>query len=270
MATPRPDPLPLAGRRILICRPQPEADRLATGFRDAGADARVLPLIAREPLPEDPVTRTHILNLDEFTHVIAVSPYAASLLLEWLDTWWPQPPVGIHWYGVGAGTAAVLASHGLDTRQPESGHTSEDLLQLPELATLDHEKVLVVRGEEGRELIPQTLEKRGARVTMLPLYRRYCPDYDEATLKAMLNDFSPEAIVTLSGETLNNLIALSENTGHNLEETLLVVPVERIAEQARLAGLRRTCIPGSLADSTIVAAVAEQLASLDGGSGNTK
>lgn len=270
MATPRPDSLLLEGRRILICRPQPEADRLAASFRDAGADARVLPLITREPLPEDPATRTLILNLDEFSHVIAVSPYAASLLLECLDTWWPQTPEGINWYGVGAGTVAVLASHGLNTRQPQTGHTSEDLLQLPELAALDHEKVLVVRGQEGRELIPQILEKRGARVTMLPLYHRYCPDYDEATLRAMLNDFSPEAIVTLSGETLNNLIALSENTGHNLEDTLLVVPVERIAEQARQAGLRRTCIPGSLADSTIVAAVAEQLASLDGGSGNTK
>ena len=164
----------------------------------------------------------------------------------------------------------MLSNYGLETRQPETGHTSEDLLQLPELATLEHEKVLVVRGQEGRELIPQTLERRGARVTVLPLYRRFCPDYDKATLNAMLNDFSPEAIVTLSGETLNNLIALSDNTGHNLENTLLVVPVERIAEQARLAGLRRTCIPGSLADSSIVAAVAEQLASLDGGSGNTK
>ncbi|HSP01602.1 MAG TPA: uroporphyrinogen-III synthase [Thioalkalivibrio sp.] len=270
MATPRPDPRPLEGRRILICRPQPEADRLAEGFRDAGADARVLPLITREPLPEDPATRTTILNLDEFSHIIAVSPYAASLLLEWLDTWWPQIPAGIHWYGVGAGTAAVFASHGLSTRQPETGHTSEDLLQLPELARFDHEKVLLVRGEEGRELLPQTLEKRGARITVLSLYRRYCPAYEDATLKAMLNDFYPEAVITLSGETLNNLIALSENTGHNLEDTLLVVPVERIAAQARLAGLRRTCIPRSLADSTIVAAVAEQLASPDGGSGNTK
>lgn len=270
MAIPQPDLLPLEGRRILICRPQPEAERLAAGFRDAGADARVMPLIAREPLPEDPATRTLILNLDEFAHVIAVSPYAAGLLLEWLDEWWPQTPAGVRWYGVGAGTSAVLSDYGLHTRQPETGHTSEDLLKLPELATLDHEKVLLVRGQEGRELIPQTLEHRGARVTVLPLYRRFCPDYDRATLKAMLNDFSPEAIVTLSGETLNNLIALSNNTGHNLENTLLVVPVERIAEQARLAGLRRTCIPGSLADSSIVAAVAEQLASLDGGSGNTK
>lgn len=270
MATPQPDSLPLEGRRILICRPQPEADRLASRFCDAGADARVMPLIAREPLPEDPATRTLILNLDEFAHVIAVSPYAAALLLDWLDEWWPQTPTDIHWYGVGAGTATVLSNYGLETRQPETGHTSEDLLQLPELATLEHEKVLVVRGQEGRELIPQTLERRGARVTVLPLYRRFCPDYDKATLNAMLNNFSPEAIVTLSGETLNNLIALSDNTGHNLENTLLVVPVERIAEQARLAGLRRTCIPGSLADSSIVAAVAEQLASLDGGSGNTK
>lgn len=270
MAIPRPDSLPLEGRRILVCRPQPEADRLAASFRDAGADARVMPLIAREPLPEDPATRTQILNLDEFSHVIAVSPYAAGLLLAWLDNWWPQTPTGINWYGVGAGTAAVMSDYGLNARQPEAGHTSEDLLQLPELATLDHAKILLVRGQEGRELIPQTLEKRGARVTVLPLYRRYCPDYDEATRIAMLNDFSPEAIITLSGETLNNLIALSENTGHNLKNTLLVVPVERIAEQARLAGLRRTCIPGSLADSSIVAAVAEQLASLDGGSGNTK
>jgi len=270
MATPPPESRPLAGRRILVCRPQPEADRLAACFREAGADARAFPLLVREPLPEDPATRTLFLNLDEFTHVIAVSPYAATLLLEWLDTWWPQAPTGIRWYGVGAGTAAILSEYGLDTHQPETGHTSEDLLQLPDLAALDHEKVLLVRGQEGRELIPQTLEQRGARVTVLPLYRRYCPDYDEVTLNAMLNNFSPEAIVTLSGETLNNLIALGENTGHNLENTLLVVPVERIAEQARAAGLRRTCVPGSLADSTIVAAVAKQLASRDGGSGNTK
>ncbi len=191
MATPQPDSLPLEGRRILICRPQPEADRLASRFCDAGADARVMPLIAREPLPEDPATRTLILNLDEFAHVIAVSPYAAALLLDWLDEWWPQAPTDIHWYGVGAGTATVLSNYGLETRQPETGHTSEDLLQLPELATLEHEKVLVVRGQEGRELIPQTLERRGARVTVLPLYRRFCPDYDKATLNAMLNDFSP-------------------------------------------------------------------------------
>ena len=184
------------------------------------------------------------------------------------DSW--APSTAPRYSALKAARPAAKAS-ALDANWRKTySHWVQTRYWLTSMATLEHEKVLVVRGQEGRELIPQTLERRGARVTVLPLYRRFCPDYDKATLNAMLNDFSPEAIVTLSGETLNNLIALSDNTGHNLENTLLVVPVERIAEQARLAGLRRTCIPGSLADSSIVAAVAEQLASLDGGSGNTK
>lgn len=255
---------------MLICRPRPEAERLSEAFKAAGADVRVLPMLEREPLTDDPAIRTRILEIDQYRHVIAVSPYAAGLLIDWLDTWWPQTPSGIRWYGVGAGTAAVLAAYGLNTLQPVTGHTSEALLELPELKDLTHEKVLIVRGEQGRDLLPQTLTARGARVTLQPLYRRFAPDHDEATLRDSISVFDPEVVVTLSGETLNNLISLGNNTGHNLKHCLMVVPVERIAEQARRAGIPRTCVPESLADNAIVAAVAHQLASLDVSSGNTK
>src|SRR5690606_6025854 len=70
MAIPRPEgqlPLPgLKGRRILICRPEPEASRLATAFRAAGAECRTMPLLAREPLPETPERRTVLQELDNF------------------------------------------------------------------------------------------------------------------------------------------------------------------------------------------------------------
>lgn len=259
MATPQPDPHALTGRRILICRPEPEASRLAHCFREAGAYARVLPLIEREPLPETPATRTLIQDLDHYSHVIAVSPYAATLFMTLADNWWPQFPTGIRWYGVGRGTAAVLARHGLSPRIPANGWTSEALLALPSLQQFNGEKVLLVRGEEGRELIHQTLSDRGARVNVLPLYRRHQPHHDATTLDKALLCFLPEAVITLSGETLNNLIALSENTGHNLEKTLLVVPASRVADQARQAGLNRVCIPESLADNDIVATVAQEL-----------
>lgn len=260
----------LRGRRILICRPRPEAERLAGAFERAGAEVRLLPMLEREPITDDPVIRTQILNIDEFEHVIAVSPYAAALLIDWLDTWWPQTPTGILWYGVGSGTASVLSAYGLDTRQPDQGHDSEALLALPELADLTHQKALIVRGDRGRELIPDTLRQRGARVTVLPLYRRYAPEHDEATLEQALTGFDPDAVVTLSGETLNNFMLLGNNTRHTLENSLAVVPVQRIADQARDAGFRRTCVPESLADDDIVAAVAAQLASLDVSSGKTK
>ncbi|MDO6443518.1 MULTISPECIES: uroporphyrinogen-III synthase [unclassified Marinobacter] len=270
MVIPRTDPTSLAGRRVLICRPEPEASRLARQFQVAGAEALVFPLLEREPLAETPERRSTILSLDEFTHIIAVSPYAARLLLEELDIWWPQLPMGLNWYGVGAGTAKVLAEHGLKPRKPEEGWTSEALLKLPSLAELNGERVLVARGEEGRELIRKTLEARGARVTPMPLYRRFCPDYSATQVQRALDQFAPEAIIALSGETLNNLIALSANCSHNLYDSSVIVPARRIADQARAAGFNAPCIPGSLADKDIVAAVTEQLAGQDGGSGKAK
>lgn len=259
MATLRPE-LTLVGRRILVCRPKPESHRLSEYLRQAGASVREFPLLERQVLDETPVQRTLIQNLDQFAHVIAVSPFAARLLLERIDTWWPQPPVGIKWYGVGASTADILASAGLEPQAPASGFTSEHLLDLSDLARPAGEKILLACGEQGRELIRDTLRQRGAEVTELALYRRQCPAYSNAELKDTLDTFSPEVVITLSGETLNNLVALSQNTNHNLKQQLLVVPVERIAQQARNAGFQRVGLPAALDDNAILTCIADQLA----------
>ena len=76
--------------------------------------------------------------------------------------------------------------------------TSEALLKLPSLAQLNGERVLVARGEEGRELTRKTLEARGGRVTIMPLYRRFCPDYTAIEVDRALDQFAPEAIIALS------------------------------------------------------------------------
>ena len=254
----------LAGRRILICRPQPEAGRLAQAFRAAGAAAEVLPLLERQPLPETPDQRQLIQDLDQFHHIIAVSPYAARLLLERLDTWWPQPPFGLHWYGVGQGTAAVLRQAGLPALCPEEGHNSEALLTLPSLRQLDQQRVLLVRGDNGRELLREQLQSRGGRVSVLALYRRQCPEPARQRLPQLLQTFDPQAVVTLSGETLNNFIALGENSDHTLYQRLLVVPVQRVADQAARAGFRKLCVPDALGDEEVVAAVARCLSATDG------
>ncbi|MEX0605088.1 MAG: uroporphyrinogen-III synthase [Marinobacter sp.] len=262
MATLRPE-LPLAGRRILVCRPKPESHRLSEYLRQAGAVVKEFPLLERQRLEETPAQRTLIQNLDQFAHVIAVSPFAAQLLLERLDIWWPQPPVGIKWYGVGAATAETLTSGGIKSQAPATGFTSEHLLELPDLATLAGERILLARGEQGRELLRDTLTQRGADVTELALYRRDCPTYSNAQREDALGTFSPEVIITLSGETLNNLVALSQNTNHNLKQQLLVVPAERVAQQARNAGFKWISLPAALDDNAILTCITEQLAERD-------
>ena len=209
-------------------------------------------MIERVPMEEAPEHRQIVLDLDLYQHVIAVSPYAARQLLERVDTWWPQFPTGVRWYGVGASTAAVLERAGLFPEHPPEGFTSEALLALDSLQELEHQKVLLARGDQGRELIRETLEQRGARVTVLPLYRRQPATPSREQLTDSLDRFRPDVIVALSGETLNNFIAVSENSSHNCRKSLLLVPTERVARQALDAGFDRVICASGMADEDIV------------------
>lgn len=217
-------------------------------------------MLERVTLDETPAQRTLIQNVDQFQHVIAVSPYAARLLLERLDTWWPQLPVGLSWYGVGTATAAEFQRAGLTPVAPAEGFTSEHLLGLPSLSAPIGERVLLARGEQGRDLIRDTLRQRGADISELSLYQRRSPNYSQADIDDALCTFNPDVIITLSGETLNNLIALGKNTNHNLKQRLLVVPAERVAEQARRAGFQKVCLPDGLDDDAIVTCITDHLA----------
>lgn len=244
----------LAGRRILVCRPQPKADETCAALHEAGAEARPMPMLEIQPRKPDGRDRSLLQELDQYQKVIAVSPNAASLLLEQLEHWWPQWPIGIEWWGPGAGTARVFEEAGLDARAPRTGHDAQALLADPafEHATLVHQKVLVAKGEGGREALMRGLEARAARVDTLTLYERRPADWAKETIQGTFREFNPDTIVALSGETLKNLLDLVQNTGAKPTECTLVVPVERVAAQAREAGFSDVRVPTTLSPAGLV------------------
>ena len=239
MAT-SPNNTPLAGRRILVSRPEPRAEETRQALEQAGACSRALPLIAIQPRTLDGRERSLIQELDNFSKIIAVSPNAARFLLEQADVWWPQWPVGLEWWGPGEGTARVFRDAGLPGQAPPSGHDSEALLSCPAFQpeAVAGEKILIARGDRGRELLRNTLGDRGARVEVLPLYERTPVEWPEATLREHLTTFDPDTVLALSGETLKRLLEVGQNADSKLRERCLVVPVERVAQQARDAGFR--------------------------------
>ena len=241
----------LLGCRILVCRPEPRASALCAVLRQHGADARALPLIEIAPLPETASTRRLIQDFDLFGHVIVASPIAAEHLLARLDGWWPQRPVGQTWYAIGPGTARCLADAGIESLTADAGHDSESLLRRPELQRLDRQRVLLCSGEGGRTLLADSLSARGARVEKLALYQRRRPRYSTVQMTAALTDFDPQAIVALSGETLNNLLALGQNADTGLFQRCLVLPTDRVADHARAAGFKRTLVAPGMDNATL-------------------
>jgi uroporphyrinogen-III synthase len=229
----------LAGRGVLVTRPRELAQGLAKRVADAGGRAILFPAIEIEPLPQSgPVGR--------YDMVVFVSPSAVRHGSRWVGA-------GRKTLAVGAGTAHEIRKYGQEVIFPASGADSEGLLELPELAQLSGQQVLIVRGQGGRSLLGDTLRERGARVEYAECYRRVRPRVDAAPLLAAWVD----AVTVNSGEALQNLVALLGAEGQQrLRDTPLFVPHRRVAQQAESAGLRKVLIAGPGDDEMIERLVA--------------
>ncbi|WP_020409966.1 uroporphyrinogen-III synthase [Hahella ganghwensis] len=224
--------------KILLTRSKPDNSGLKTRLINQGYDVRELPLLTITPLEESPAIRDRVLNIDQYDAVISTSKHASFILNQLMDTYWPQPPIGIHWFAMGPASAAPLQETGEQVFLPPSGNTSEDMLRHPELQFPDGKKILLVKGEGGRDTLSQELSERGAHVDKLDLYRRTPEDYTNETLQAVFGQWQPELIVVLSGEALDSLWSLCGKIGYALKSTRCIIPSQRVADKARTLELK--------------------------------
>ena len=229
----------MTGWRLLLTRPAAESAQLAASLAAAQVFSCSLPLLEIEALSETPEQRALILALERYCAVIVVSKPAARLGVQLLDRYWPQPPLATKWFAVGAGSAGILTEHGLTVSFPACADASEALLDMPELAAalaVHSPRVLIMRGEGGRELIAERLRGQGVTVDYLQLYRRNLPAYGSAALLELVMAQRLNALLASSGAGLTHLIQLAGADWPRLAQLVLLVPSARVAEQARAAG----------------------------------
>lgn len=228
----------MTGWRLLLTRPAQESAVLARFLDEQGVYSSSLPLLETEPLPLTPAQRSIIYTLLDYSAVIVVSKPAARLGVELVDEVWPQPPMQ-PWFSVGEATGRILADFGLDVTWPADGDDSEALLELPQLqraVAQPNSRVLIMRGDEGRELLAERLREQGVGVDYLPLYRRFLPSYPPSTLSQRVELERLNGLVVSSGQGFEHLLELAGNSWPQLAALPLFVPSARVAELARAAG----------------------------------
>ncbi len=228
--------------RLLITRPTADSEVLAALLAEQHIYSSSLPLLEIQELPETPAQRSLMLNLDQYCAVIVVSKPAATLGLQRIDQYWPQPPAKQHWFTVGAGTGRILADYGLSVSWPEHGDDSEALLALPKfIETLNtaNPRVLVMRADVGRNFLSEQLKQRGAKVDFLPLYRRRLPVYPAGTLVARIQQEQLNGLVVSSEQGLRHLIELAGEQWSALASLALFVPSPRVAQIAQDLGAQQ-------------------------------
>jgi uroporphyrinogen-III synthase len=226
---------PLHRLGILVTRPAGQSEGLMRRLADLGAQPLAFPALAILP-PADPAALHAVLaRLAEYHLALFISPNAVERGLAVLPAW----PAGLAVAAVGKGTATRLHEAGFaQVLVPAEGADSEHLLALPELADMAGKKVVIFRGEGGRELLAETLTARGAQVDYAQCYRRGPPqDADPAPVLAALTQGRLHAVTAFSSETVDHLAAL---TGDSLKALPLFAPHPSIADHARACGFART------------------------------
>lgn len=241
---------------VLVTRPEGQADELMAQLAALGYDVRYQPLMTIVPLPNDESAmrsglRARMMNLDQYDIVIAVSMNAARIGLQWMDTFWPQPPVGVHWYAVGPSTADVLRAAHLPTFQPKERFESEGMLELPGLQAerIAGKKVLIWRGVGGRDMLFRELTARGATVEFAELYERQSQPCTSERWQQLLAD--QPVIMLSSSQALELLEQQCADAAHNTRA--IILPSDRPAQAARERGFQTVLVAESARDEHMLA-----------------
>ena len=226
---------PLDRVGVIVTRPQRPAAVFAARIAALGGTPLIWPAIVIEPPPDAAqLARVHA-RLDDYDIAIFVSANAVEFGARPDCAW----PVRLCTYAPGPGTAEALAAAGIaDARIPVKSWDSEGLLELPELAHVDGKRVVIFRGEGGREFLGNALRARGAVVDHVPCYRRVAPRGGAEGLVEALRDGRAHALTLTSAEGVDNLMAAIGTEGRALIVTLPTFAAHpRIAERAREHGL---------------------------------
>nr|WP_064493781.1 uroporphyrinogen-III synthase [Pseudomonas chengduensis] len=224
--------------RLLLTRPAEDCAALAQTLAAQGVVSHCMPLLAIETLDETLEQRSAFADLQRYCAVIVVSKPAARIGLQLLAQHGAPTP-DLPWFSVGAATAAVLAEQGLGVHFPDLGDDSEALLALPALQqaiAAPAPRVLILRGEGGREFLGERLRSQGVSVDYLPLYRRVLPHYAPGELSRQVRAERLNGLVVSSGQGFEHLLQLAGDDWPALARLPLFVPSPRVAEQARAAG----------------------------------
>lgn len=253
--------------RVIVTRPQPEADRWVAGLARQGLEAVALPLIAITPVATA-AARDHLATawqqLAGYTALMFVSGNAVDHFFAARPPAAPWPwagSAGPRCWAPGPGTALALAQAGVPaaaTIAPPADAAqfdSETLWPLVQPGLLPGQRVLVVRGSgtdgqpAGRDWLAGQLAGRGVAVENLAAYARQAPTWGAAEL-ALAQQAQQEGAVWLfsSSEAVGHLRA---RLPQGWTQARAVATHPRIADTARAAGFGVVCTSRPALDAVV-------------------
>ncbi|HUT53625.1 MAG TPA: uroporphyrinogen-III C-methyltransferase [bacterium] len=163
---------PLFGLTILITRPRHQARELRELLADRGAAVVSIPAIEIKGLADYTELDRAIAELADYHYLVFTSVNGVTAFFERLSALKKDARslAGLATVCIGSRTAAELAKFNVSCDLMPEKYVAESLLEaFPQ--DLANKRVLIPRALEAREVLPEGLRRRGAKVDVVPAYR---------------------------------------------------------------------------------------------------
>ena len=250
----------MSAKTIIVTRPSGQARQLievlSHHIENSGVAKRTLPEILSLPLltivpkSDDQLADQIATTLSDADLAIFVSPNAIEIVMRLLERDWQDfskkvIPIGV----MGGSSHLALKNHGIGLEQhptpiiiPKDNEQWDSEGLWHELKSLgwnwQDKKVVIFKGEGGRDWLADTLKKAGASVEAISTYVRIPLDIDNPAWEAIRDlDFSKTLWLLTSSEAVRYLgVVMKDQFTQNLHAASALCSHHNIADAAEMIG----------------------------------
>jgi uroporphyrinogen-III synthase len=252
-------------KRVLVTRAAGQASELADVLRELGMEPVVVPVIEVAEPSSFAALDSAIAELAGFDWLLFTSANAVEAFARRARDVEAEARIAV----IGEATARAVEAAGMRAdvvaEQAVAESLAEALMAYVRRADREPARMLLVRAEEAREVLPETLRSAGADVTVAAAYRNVVPEGSVAAVRGLFArvEDAPAAITFTSSSSARNLLALCEAAGVEIPAGALRISIGPITS----ATLRELGYPAHAEAATAsVRALAEAVRDALGGS----
>lgn len=222
--------------RVLVTRAAHQGSELADRLRALGAEPVLIPTIQTVPPSSFAALEAALGRLDTFDWLLFTSANAVEVFAARC----PNPaalPMRLQVAAIGSSTRRKLEQAGIAVHLVPEKAVGESLaaalLPFARRQNGAAARFLLVRAEDGRDVLPQTLRDAGAEVVIAPAYRTVIPQGSVEQLQHLFRipGAPPAAITFTSSSTARNLVSLCQAAAVQLPESALRISIGPITSQ---------------------------------------
>jgi len=242
----------LESLHILVTRPVGLADALCNEIKKHGGKITLFPVLEIAATDNIENLQTAIDTVNSYDIAIFISPTAVKRTALHIKLSAIKPTV----VAIGEATSSALLEEGVDTAIRPEGQNSESLLEQPSLqpAAINNKRIIIFKGEGGRDLLFDTLTARGASVFNASMYKRKKPEHYVPLSTSALQNI--DVILVSSGEGLHNLFDMTPDKSTLMASTI-IVPGNRCAGIAKALGFRSVIVTTNATNSSFLGTLYE-------------